>query len=89
MVSVACKNWLIVINIDDFCSKSKPDEKLQICAGGVAGKSACRGDSGGGLFINDKLEDDAHFQIEPWYLFGIVSFGKSNCEAAVPEIYVR
>lgn len=70
-------------------SKSKPDEKLQICAGGVAGKSACRGDSGGGLFINDKLEDDAHFQIEPWYLFGIVSFGKSNCEAAVPEIYVR
>jgi len=70
-------------------SKSKPDADLQICAGGVAGKSACRGDSGGGLFINDKLEDDNHFQIEPWYLFGIVSFGKSNCEAADPEIYVR
>ena len=55
---------------------------LQVCAGGERGKSACRGDSGGGLFIND--EDGG-----PWYLFGIVSFGGFDCEAEIPEAYTR
>merc|ERR1712227_687949 len=56
----------------------------QICAGGEFGKSACRGDSGGGLFINDPVRDESFHRIEPWYLFGIVSFGGSNCEASIP-----
>ena len=25
----------------------------------------------------------------PWYLIGIVSYGAPNCEAAIPEVYVR
>jgi len=58
------------------------DPDLQVCAGGERGKSACRGDSGGGLFIND--EDGG-----PWYLFGIVSFGGFDCEAEIPEAYTR
>ena len=58
------------------------DPDLQVCAGGERGKSACRGDSGGGLFIND--EDGG-----PWYLFGIVSYGGFDCEAAIPEAYTR
>ena len=62
----------------------------QLCAGGELGKSACRGDSGGGLFINDPDKGQSYYRIEPWYLFGIVSFGSQNCEeASVPEVYVR
>ena len=58
------------------------DPDLQVCAGGERGKSACKGDSGGGLFINDE-------EGGPWYLFGIVSFGGFDCEAEIPEAYTR
>ena len=63
----------------------KIDER-QICAGGAAGEGSCRGDSGGGLFINAQPLNE---EIQPWYLFGIVSFGGSNCQAELPEVYVR
>ena len=58
----------------------------QVCAGGEFGKSACNGDSGGGLLIR---EDDDVASEAPYYLFGIVSFGYKNCLAAKPEVYVR
>ena len=82
----------------------KSEEKLQICAGGEKGKSACRGDSGSGLFlkvrclqIECQYQDNAICQDEsktrsegpPWYIIGIVSYGASNCEVAIPEVYVR
>ena len=54
----------------------------QVCAGGEFGKSSCRGDSGGGLFIHEPTEG-------PWYVFGIVSFGGFDCEAEIPEVYTR
>ena len=54
----------------------------QVCAGGEFGKSSCRGDSGGGLFIHEPREG-------PWYLFGIVSFGGFNCVEEKPEVYTR
>ena len=56
----------------------------QVCAGGEAGKSACRGDSGGGLFIRQEQPREG-----AWYLFGIVSFGGFDCVAEVPEVYTR
>ena len=56
----------------------------QVCAGGEVGKSACNGDSGGGLFIRREGDKEA-----PLYLFGIVSFGIQNCETGKPEVYVR
>ena len=56
----------------------------QVCAGGEAGKSACRGDSGGGLFIRQEQPSEG-----AWYLFGIVSFGGFDCVAEVPEAYTR
>ena len=58
--------------------------ETQVCAGGEYGKSACNGDSGGGLYI--RREKD---KLAPWYLFGIVSFGVPNCQIAKPEVYVR
>ena len=58
------------------------DPDLQVCAGGERGKSACKGDSGGGLFINK--EDRG-----PWYLFGIVSYGGFPCGGEIPNVYTR
>merc|ERR1711874_645548 len=59
----------------------------QVCAGGVAGQDSCRGDSGGGLFIQDKK--DKKDKDTPWYLVGIVSFGSRNCGNGRPGIYTR
>ena len=66
--------------------------KEQVCAGGELGKSACNGDSGGGLFIRKEAKEEAvevKVKKAPWYLFGIVSFGVPNCQIAKPEVYVR
>ena len=56
----------------------------QLCAGGEGGKGSCGGDSGGGLFIRkpDKVQT-------PWYLLGIVSYGKPACGLEIPEVYTR
>ena len=61
-------------------------DERQICAGGVEGEGSCKGDAGGGLFINAQPLNE---EIQPWYLFGIVSFGGPNCQAELPEVYVR
>ena len=72
--------------------------------GGETGKDSCKGDSGGGLFIQVKhfallpcyLQD--HFtyqhilqreQYKPWFLIGVVSFGSKKCGSGVPGIYTR
>jgi len=49
------------------------------CAGG-AGETSCNGDSGGPLVC----EVDGR-----WYQVGIVSFGPSPCDAAIPAVYTR
>jgi len=70
---------------DATCSAKGNDVNLkesQICAGGVPGEDSCRGDSGGGLFIQKKKNS-------PWYLLGIVSFGSRNCGDGRPAIYTR
>ena len=63
----------------------------QLCAGGEAGKSACNGDSGGGLYIRREGEQKGVTvdRKDPWYLLGVVSFGVPNCRIAKPEVYVR
>ena len=80
----------VPIKSNSVCtSKGFRISEKQLCAGGEFGKSACRGDSGGGLFINDPGKETSYRKKEPWYLFGVVSFGSPNCEASVPEVYVR
>merc|ERR1712156_256420 len=54
----------------------------QLCAGGENGKDSCKGDSGGGLFIQRE-------QYKPWFLIGVVSFGSKKCGSGVPGIYTR
>jgi len=54
----------------------------QVCAGGELGKDSCKGDSGGGLYIQRE-------QYRAWYLIGIVSFGSKKCGSGVPGIYTR
>ena len=57
--------------------------QTQICAGGEGhGKDACRGDSGGGIFIQQH-------EGEPWYAVGIVSFGSKACGNGAAGVYTR
>ena len=57
----------------------------QMCAGGIQGEDSCRGDSGGGLFIQDSKEK----KNTPWYLIGIVSFGSRECGNGRAGLYTR
>lgn len=54
----------------------------QLCAGGEVGRDSCKGDSGGGLYIQKEGG-------QPWYLIGLVSFGSKNCGDGRPGIYTR
>jgi len=57
----------------------------QVCAGGEFKKGSCKGDSGGGLYFQDKRGRDS----APWYLLGIVSLGSSICGDGSPGMYTR
>jgi len=60
----------------------------QICAGGVAGKDSCVGDSGSGLMRS--LPDEARSGLDRFDLIGIVSFGPRFCGTeGVPGVYTR
>jgi len=59
-------------------------ESSQLCAGGEKKRDSCRGDSGGGLLIQDTQDKST-----PWYLIGIVSFGSRECGNGRPGIYTR
>jgi len=59
--------------------------KSQICAGEI-GKDACRGDSGGGIFIRGDEDED---EDKPWYAIGIVSFGSRDCGNGIAGVYTR
>ncbi|XP_061721686.1 CLIP domain-containing serine protease HP8-like isoform X1 [Cydia pomonella] len=55
----------------------------QICAGGVAGRDSCRGDSGGALMGRVPTVDN-------WIAVGVVSYGPSPCgTAGWPGVYTR
>ena len=54
----------------------------QLCAGGIAGKDACQGASGGPLMMKNPKN-------ERWFVAGIVSFGKGCGEQERPGVYTR
>ena len=54
------------------------------CAGGHVGEDICKGDSGGGAFLRDKVS-----LVGPWYLVGIGSSGSRFCGAGKPQIFTR
>ncbi|KAI8423538.1 hypothetical protein MSG28_012634 [Choristoneura fumiferana] len=58
----------------------------QMCAGGEAGKDACRGDSGGPLMHYHQMNNTkSHFEV-----IGIVSFGVRPCGTGnVPGVYTK
>merc|ERR1712080_231149 len=60
----------------------------QVCAGGEPGKSSCKGDSGGGLYIQNR-GDSGIRDSAPWYLLGIVSLGSKFCGDGSPGLYTR
>ncbi|KAJ2938769.1 hypothetical protein O0L34_g3390 [Tuta absoluta] len=55
----------------------------QLCAGGLAGKDSCRGDSGGALMGRVPTADN-------WFAIGVVSYGPSPCGTpGWPGVYTR
>ncbi|KAF2888616.1 hypothetical protein ILUMI_14533, partial [Ignelater luminosus] len=72
-----------------ICKDKLDDEKIQanqLCAGGVQGKDACEGDSGGPLIRSylDKIEGRTQ-----WYQEGVVSHGSKCGLHSYPGIYTR
>ncbi|XP_073961120.1 phenoloxidase-activating enzyme-like [Choristoneura fumiferana] len=58
----------------------------QMCAGGEAGKDACKGDSGGPLMHYHQINDTkSHFEVTGIVSFGLVWCGTEN----VPGIYTK
>ncbi|KAF5305584.1 hypothetical protein FQA39_LY01675 [Lamprigera yunnana] len=55
----------------------------QVCAGGIEGKDACKGDSGGPL-MRTYVDDTSQ-----WYQEGIVSRGRGCGKKGFPGIYTR
>jgi len=85
VASKSLQKLAIPILDPEQCSDKFPGFKpvpTQVCAGGEIGKDSCKGDSGGGLYIQRE-------QYKAWYLIGIVSFGSKKCGNGVPGIYTR
>jgi len=61
----------------------------QVCAGGEPGRSSCKGDSGGGLYIQNKKHGQGQRDSPPYYLLGIVSLGSKFCGDGSPGLYTR
>ncbi|KAJ8713979.1 hypothetical protein PYW08_007599 [Mythimna loreyi] len=58
-------------------------DQTQICAGGVAGRDSCRGDSGGPLMGQAPSANN-------WMVLGVVSYGPSPCGTqGWPGVYTR
>ncbi len=59
--------------------------QAQICAGEkMGGKDSCQGDSGGGLYTNDTINNKQRFVVS-----GIVSYGDGCGIPRLPGIYTR
>uniref|UniRef100_A0AAG5CUB7 CLIP domain-containing serine protease n=1 Tax=Anopheles atroparvus TaxID=41427 RepID=A0AAG5CUB7_ANOAO len=72
---------------EQICRQKYPQaniDQTQLCAGGEAGKDACRGDSGGPLMYPGRRG----YQ-EVMILAGLVSFGKKCGIQGVPGVYTR
>jgi len=84
---VLLKLQVPILSMEQCSAKSNrfTPRETQICAGGDKGKDSCRGDSGGGLFIQESEQN----KNTPWYLMGIVSFGSKECGNGRPGIYTR
>ena len=65
-------------------------EEKQLCAGGVAERDSCLGDSGSGLMRKVKIPDDALGKQLRSQLIGVVSFGPQPCgQRDLPGVYAR
>jgi len=63
----------------------------QLCAGGRVGQDACKGDSGGPLYLShvSATGQSTLDNTQPWYLVGVVSFGAKRCGNGNPGVYTR
>ncbi|XP_055609291.1 CLIP domain-containing serine protease B4-like [Uranotaenia lowii] len=83
--SVKLKVKLEVENSDDcfaiYATQNVILKDTQLCAGGLAGKDTCSGDSGGPLMQKTGVN---------YFQYGIVSFGPNKCGlAGVPGVYTN
>lgn len=66
-----------------FSKVNRQIKNTQICAGGIAGRDSCRGDSGGPLMGHVRAASN-------WLVLGVVSYGPSPCGVeGWPGVYTR
>jgi hypothetical protein len=63
-----------------YSSLNKIDEVLHTCAHNDQGDNICSGDSGSGLWVWARKPNINQWK---WYVFGVASFGKSECSTDV------
>ncbi|CAF0860141.1 unnamed protein product [Brachionus calyciflorus] len=84
------QNVQVTIYDMSYCTQMYPrvpkSPSSQICAGDVTGeKGSCFGDSGGALFILDKIDEKSKF-----VAVGLVSYGNGSCTTVnLGQIYTR
>lgn len=64
--------------------------KDHLCAGGEkGGPDSCKGDSGGGLFIQKNTSNYVEWKEYGYVQVGLVSYGSNVCGNEIPVIYTR
>jgi secreted trypsin-like serine protease len=65
------------------CKQLMIDKDYHFCGRNQRGNNICSGDSGSGLMVRAGMKSSNNQTIWQWYVFGVASFGLSECSTTV------